>query len=225
MFSKALNNYFEVLSNPAKAFGVIFSEKLPMWIPLLLIIVTTVVGTQFIYDQALDMQINLVEYNPQIDEDQVDQVVSGMEMAKEPPLRYFATTIPAIFVPIIYAIIALLIFITGNFIFGGKATYGDVFTLITYASAVAFIQWVAQILITVISGAGPTFFSPAAFLPIEEFYTTTFKLLSTLDIFQFWSIAVVGIGLKKLYDFSLSKAMSIPVGIYVLYVVLFKVIF
>ena len=166
-----------------------------------------------------------VEINPDIGEDQIDQAMQGMEMFKESPMRYFGAAMPLLIMPIMFAISALLILIGGNFIFGGKASYGDIFKMVTYGSAISIVGWVAQLLVFFVTGNAPTIFSPAAFLPLEEFYTTTYILLNTLDIFTLWSLIVSGFGISVLYRFDMTKSMAIPFGFYILYVVIFKLIF
>jgi len=225
MFSKALSSYFDVISNPKKAFETIFAEKLPVWVPLVLVLLVTLAGTSLIFDQAIDMETLKLEYNPDIGEDEFDQTMQYMEKMKEPPMKYFGIAMPLIFIPVIFAISALLVLLGGNFIFGGKAKYGDVFKLIAYGSAISIVSWAAQLLVFYISGNAPTLFSPAAFLPLAEFYTATYSILAALDIFTLWSLAVTGFGISVLYKFDMTKSMAIPFGFYILYIVVFKLIF
>ena len=210
MFAKALSSYFDVIASPKKAFETIFTEKLPVWVPLVLILLVTYAGTFIIYEQAMDMQIALLEVNPDVGEDQMDQAMQGMEMMKSGAMKYFGAAMPVVITPIFYAISALLILLAGNFVFGGKAKFADLFTLVTYSSAVGLVSWVAQLLVFFITGNAPTFFSGAAFLPLEEYYTTVYALLSTLDIFMIWSLIVTGIGINVLYRFDMTKSMAIP---------------
>ena len=224
MFSKAVTEFFNTITTPVAAFEKILAEKLPVWVPLVLIIFTAVVTTHFTYDVSLDRQIELMEYNEDIPEDQADMAIQQMDKLKEPPLRYIFYVLPVITVPVMYALMAVFFLLVGNFVLGGKATFADVFNVTIYAGAISIFQFIIQIAYVLITGTGPLLTSPAAFLPLEDAFTVMYKVLSALDIFVIWYLVIVGLGLKVLYKFTTGKAMLIPFGLYAIYVIIFKVL-
>ncbi len=225
MFAKTVTEFFNTIANPVSAFEKIITEKLPVWVPLVIMIFMGVVSTHFTYDVSMDMQKELLEYNDDIPEDQADMAMEQMDKMKEPPLRYVFYGVPLIAIPIIYALMAVFFLLVGNFVLGGKATFGEIFSVTVFAGSISVIQLLIQIAYVLITGTGPLITSPAAFLPLSDYYTTFYKLLSTLDIFVIWYLVVAGLGLKVLYKFKTAKAMIIPFGLYALYIIIFKVIF
>jgi hypothetical protein len=225
MFSESLKNYFGVITSPAESFKNVFDNKLSLWIPLILYSIVMVGTTHFIYDAALDLQITLMEYNPAIDENTMEMSIQGTEMARSGVMRIlFAYVVPFLMGPILFVIIAFFVMVAGNFFLGGKAKFNDLFKLVTYASALSIIGMVLQIILQFTGDQGIVQFSPAALLPLSEYYTTTYQLLAALDLFQLLFLFFIGVGIKVLYNFDTTKAMLIPFGWYALYFIIFKIV-
>ena len=229
MFAKSLSTFLNVIAGPKEAFETVITEKLSFWIPLILVIILALVATHYLYDPIMEMEITKMEYNPDIPEDQADMAATQMEKITEPPLRYvFSIAMPILGTFIGLAIYALFYMLMGNFVFGGKGSFGDLFTIAVYASAVSVVEIFAQLGIFFATGNFTIFNAAALMLPLSEFYTTTYTLLSAIDIFKLWYLFVVGFGIKALYKFDTVKAMAVPFGLYLAWIVVtngFKAIF
>ena len=105
------------------------------------------------------------------------------------------------FIAILFAAIAaLVLWGTINFLFGGRATYGQVFAVWMFGTLPLIFQWLLGII--TMFGIDPDSFNPNNFVGSNIGYylpSETAKWLTTLagaiDIFWIWSLILVGIGL------------------------------
>ena len=99
------------------------------------------------------------------------------------------------------AVISLVLLGTINFVFGGKAKFGSIFTVWMYAMMPSCIKTILGIGVLFAGTAPDSFniknFAPtnlAAFMNPMETNPGLYSLLSSIDFVTIWTLALVGIG-------------------------------
>ena len=102
---------------------------------------------------------------------------------------------------VIAAVIALVLWGTINFGFGGKATFGEVYAVWMYAGLPLVIKWLLAI-ITLFAGLDADSFNPRnpvgtnlGYYLSPELPKWLISIATSLDIFMIWSFILAGIGL------------------------------
>jgi hypothetical protein len=102
----------------------------------------------------------------------------------------------------IVALGSLVLWGTINFVFGGKATFGGVFTVWMYASLPGTIKSLLGTVVLFMPGAAPETFNLNNFAPTNigsilsplETNAALYKLATSLDFTTIWSVVLMGIG-------------------------------
>lgn len=113
----------------------------------------------------------------------------------------FAAT--PILILVIVALGALVLWGTINFVFGGKATFGSIFTVWMYAGLPGLIKTLLGVVVLFTGGAPETFnlanFAPTnvgSFLSVTETNPALYRLATALDVTTIWTMVLMGIGLS-----------------------------
>ncbi|MEO7028265.1 MAG: YIP1 family protein [Acidobacteriaceae bacterium] len=100
---------------------------------------------------------------------------------------------------IFIAIFALALWATINFGFGGKATFGQVFCVTTYAFLISCIKTLLAVVVLYTGKASESFTMDSMVGTSPGYYIDTPGVLKTLltsfDVFTIWMMIVLGIGL------------------------------
>jgi len=147
---------------------------------------------------------NMVHLNPTLDEKlaqapaaQREGTLKGMQYG--PEIGFAASPI---LVLIVVALGSLVLLGTINFVFGGKATFGSIFTVWMYASLPGIFKELLGAIV-IFAGTAPESFnlnnfaptSIGAFLNPLETNAALYKLASALDVTTIWTLALLGIGI------------------------------
>jgi hypothetical protein len=191
--------------------------------PLLLMILCTF-GTSWVIVHRVDMRDFITkqfEKNPRMESMPKDQ----KEQAIERGAKFSAGIIYAtpIFIPLGVLIIAGILMVTGNFIFGGTATYKQIFSVVSHAQLTGIITGILAVVILylkdptdvdlqnlVASNLGPLVPAESKFLH---------RAAISMDLFSFWQIYLMGTGLAICARLSKGKgimAVAIPWLLFVL---------
>jgi hypothetical protein len=99
------------------------------------------------------------------------------------------------------ALLSLGLWATINFVFGGKATYGSIFTVWIFATLPTIVKTLLGVLVIFAGAAPETFniknFAPtnaAAFLNPLEANKVLYTLASSLDVVTIWTLVLLGMG-------------------------------
>ncbi|MGD0096840.1 MAG: Yip1 family protein [Terracidiphilus sp.] len=190
---------------PSKTFEDIKRGNRSWWMPFLIFVV---VG--YIFFAAVAYKIGM----QQVTENQIHLNASQEEkMAQMPPAQreigmkfatYFTEGIFAATPLLLLGVVALLslgLWGTINFVFGGKATYGSIFTVWMYASLPSIVKSLLGILVIFLNSAPESFniknFAPTnlgAFLNPLETNKALYALASSIDAVTIWTLVLLGIG-------------------------------
>jgi len=109
-------------------------------------------------------------------------------------------------------VVALVLLVLQQFI-GGRARFGTLFTVVAMARIPSIFKGIIHTwLVSFVPASEIPYVtvSAAAFLPRESFGSLTYQLLSHLDPFAFWYLALLGIGFAVVNGVSLRRGV-VPV--------------
>lgn len=130
---------------------------------------------------------------------------------------YFGAGAQLVAVPIVYLIMAGILFAIFSAGMGGDATFKQLYAVVVHSGAIGVVQ---QLFVMPINYARGSLSSPtnlAALLPMlpERGFVT--YLLGTIDVFLVWSTMVLAIGLAALYR---RRTQPIAIMLFVIYAVI-----
>jgi len=191
---------------PSKTFEDIQRGNKSWWMPFLIMIL---VG--YVFFAAITLKVgwaqvaeNAIHQNPKTEEKMAqatpDQRELSMKITQYSMEGAFAAS--PILILIVVAVCGVVLWGTINFAFGGKATFGGVFSVYMFASLPGIIKSLLGALV-LFTGAAPESFnlnnfaptSVGAFLNPLETNAAVYKLASALDVTTIWSMVLLGIGI------------------------------
>ena len=200
-----LQRVTNTFSAPSKTFEDIKRGNKSWWLPFVLIVVVT-----YILFAAITMKItwgtvvdNTIRMDPKAEARMAQLPAEQRETANKFTLYAVEGSFIAspLFVLAGVALLTLGLWGTINFVFGGKASYGSIFSVWFYASLPGLIKSLLGTVV-IFAGATPeTFniknFAPtnvAAFLPVMETNKALYSLASSLDVITIWTLVLLGMG-------------------------------
>ncbi len=216
-----------------RMYGVFFSPKAtfadiarrPDWVfPFVIGIVTSVLSGYFLQDVIWEVTREQMQNNPNISPEQLEQTLQ----AAETWVRYSSWIMPLITTVLMYVVIAALLLFSGNVLLGGEARFVQVFSVVCWSSLVNVVNSLVNVPLMrsrgeLASATNLTFLAPEA-----EMQSVTYFLLSQLDLFYLWWVALLGMGLAAVYNYTTQKGITIVASWWVLYIIIasvFKLIF
>ena len=205
-----------VLMSPNETFASIVRQ--PDWVvPLVVILVVALVGG-IVFAQRVDFASGMreaMEQNNKLPPDQVDRMVR-ISTAVAKIFAYCSPVLSAIILLIVAGAL-LLVFR----LFGGEGDFRQAFSVTVYAWMPGIIK---SIIITAIIAVRTVSLndlailvrSNLAFLVTMKEHPMLFTLLSSLDVFTFWLLALLVIGFSYVSKFSKSKSAAIVISLWII---------
>jgi hypothetical protein len=220
-FSRITGVFFE----PGKTFADI--GRRPTWVvPVLLLVLVTVavtftMGQKIGWEQMVRQQMEANPRTAQLTAEQREaQIAVGTRMG-----GIFAYMVP-VFLPVYYLIVSgVLLGMTAMMSAGLK--FKQVFGVVAHANLPGLVSAVLMIVVMFLKSPSdlniqnPLAFNPAAFMDPQTSSKFVYSLASSLDLFSFWIIFLLAIGLsaaagKKLSFGGALTAVVVPWAIWVL---------
>jgi hypothetical protein len=210
----------------ARAIGVIVSPKetyadvaaKPRILGALALVLVIVIGvsTTFFSSQlgkelVLEQNVRMMErFGVQVSDQMYDQIED--RIMNQPP--YLTMIAPAIFLPLMAAILAGVILGTYTALLGGDATFKQVYAIVIYSGFLIALQglFVYPMFYLKESMSSPT--SLAVFLPFLDEASFMGRLLGAVDLFYLWWIVNLAIGVGVLYKKATSPIVSTMLAVY-----------
>lgn len=194
-----------IFTAPSKTFTEIANGRRSWWLPfviallfsyLFFAVVTVRVGWNQVAENALHMNAKTEEKLAQAPPAQREQTLKITQYSMEG--GFIAAPVSILLVT---CVVALILWGTINFGFGGKATFGGVFAVSIFASLPGVIKTLLGTLVTFF--AAPDSFNIANFAPTNlgaflsptETNVALYKLATALDFTTIWSVVLTAIGL------------------------------
>lgn len=192
-------------SAPSKTFTDIKNGHLSWWLPFLLYIALGY-AFYFVVDAKVGMRQsaeNQIHLSPKAEERMANLTPEQRETQMK-----LSTTITRIvflcipvFIVIMGLVISLVMWGTINFGFGGRATFGKVWTVWVYGMLPSIFKTLLGIIV-LFAGAAPESFNSrnyaptnlGAFLSPLDVGPVIYSLASSIDIITIWTLVLVGMG-------------------------------
>lgn len=196
-----------VLLEPRDVFTSLHERK--HWQDALLpILITAVVGLgSMVVLKNLLVEIQLLQtekyimYNSKIPEDQKEEILyDSLEKIQNPSISMtvIGYSSSALSTPVRILSMSLIVLMIGNFFFGGKSLYGDVLVMTSYTYMITVLEslvkvplMITQWRLDIQTGLG--------LLGIGEPGEFIYNFLSGMDLFSFWRIILLAVGMSVLY--------------------------
>ena len=212
----------------SRIFGVFFAPRAtyaavaahPKWLGVLAVSCVLIAGGYFVFlstevgkKAAFDQQTQMIEsFGIKLNDAAYDRMEAGIERA-----RYTTPIGQVIVIPIVLAIMAGILLGVFNALLGGDATYKQVYAILAHSTVIAVLQNLFALPLDYLreSLSSPT--TLGAIMPFVDEGTFLGRLLSTIDLFQVWSIVSVAIGLGVLYK---RRTTPIAVSLFIVFFVI-----
>jgi Yip1 domain len=194
-----------IFTAPSKTFADIKRGNKSWWLPFILAAIAgyllyAVVTTKIGMEQVVQNQIHL---SPK----QEERLSQASPEQRETSMKISLGITNGVFLggPILLLIIlgvgSVGLWGTINFLFGGKATYGSIFTVWMYAGLPGIIKVLLGIIV-IFAGTAPESFNIknyaptnlGAFLNPLETNAALYSLASSIDLVTIWTMVLLGIG-------------------------------
>jgi Yip1 domain len=194
----------DTFTAPSKTFTDIKLGHKSWWLPFVIYVVLgfafyAAVNSKVGMRQVVDNQIRL---SPKSEE----RLGALTPEQRESQMKISTTITQAIFIatPVFLlatgAVIALVLWGTINFGFGGRAKFGSIFTVWMYSMLPSIIKTILGIVV-IYAGVAPESFNIKNFAPTNlgaflptDINPALYSLATSIDIITIWSLALVGIG-------------------------------
>lgn len=200
-----LQRVINTFTAPSKTFEDIKNGNRSWWMPWL---IAAVVGYLLFASVAFKIGMQqVVDNQMHLKPDQEEKLAQATPEARELANKISLYVTEGIFIaaPVLVlggvALLSLGLWATINFVFGGRATYGSIFTVWIYAGLPGIVKTLLGI-ITIFAGTAPESFNiknfaptnAAAFLNPVETNKAVYALLTSLDVVTIWTLVLLAIG-------------------------------
>ena len=207
-----------VLFTPRQTFQGIVAA--PRWLGMLLLIAIFMglvtflfLSTQVGRDAVLDQQVSAMEaFGVTVSDQMYAQLEGRLAYA-----RYTGAASQLVALPIVYLIMAGILFAIFNAAMGGDATFKQVYTVVVHSGAVSIVQQLFVMPLNYYRGSMNSPTNLAAMLPMLPEKSFLTYLLGTVDIFLIWWLIVLAIGLAVLYR---RRTQPVAITLFAIYAVI-----
>jgi ABC-type multidrug transport system fused ATPase/permease subunit len=202
-----MQRVINVFAAPSKTFADIKAGHKSWWMPFLITVLCgaflwTAINSQVTWKTVYENQQKLA---PEFAKRMMDQMPPDQRAAADargPKTQAITWALSPLGLLVYDLLMALILWPTINFGFGGKASYGSILAVIIYAG---LVLWPIRLLlggIALFAGASPDGFNVgnpaptniAAFLNQADTNKALYALLTAIDIPTFWCLVVTSIG-------------------------------
>jgi len=203
-FVKRLMNVFYAPSETFEAF-VARRDWKDLWIPLIILALAGLVASVILEDLTIDYRLDnlerVIENSNRIPAERKEEFLNQQyEKTVNPSptaiVLGYATAILA--TPARVLFFALVIFMIGNFIFGGEAKYLDLLILSGYVYLINILELLVKIPL-MLSKWDMEVSTGLGLLGIGEFGDFIYHFLAGVDVFAFWRVILFAIGMSVIY--------------------------
>jgi len=212
------------LSFPARVVGVLFSPtetfadivRRPAFIAPLVLLMLLALGAQLLITQRIGVEQvvrSQIANNPRVaqltPEQQEQAIQQGLAIAK---YSMYATPL---FSAVFFLAIAGLFLVIANFVLGGEVRYKTMFTVSLYGFMPGVVYTILAAITVRLKQPGdidvrnlvPA--SNLGFLVDVEAHKALHRLAASMDVFSFWQLALLGIGIAAAARFSFKKGLAV----------------
>lgn len=191
----------------------------PDWlVPVFIMIVVTIITIISTTDLQIEMQKEFIDNSEMIPEERKNDMLDNLENQGIVKAKVVPAIGGAVTIFLSYAIIAGAFLLFGNFIYGGQASFKQMFSLTSWGSLIGLVEMAVKLPLILSKGTLKVFTSLAVFMETSESKTVIFKVLDAFNIFSIWKIIVFSIGFSIIYKMSRGKSYAAIITLYVIYI-------
>lgn len=203
-FVKRLINVFYA---PSETFEAITTRRdwKDLWIPLIILALVGLVASVILKDLTIDYRLDnlerVIENSNRIPAERKAEILNQQyEKTVNPsPFAMVLGYVTAILAtPVRVLFFALVVFMAGNFIFGGEAKYIDLLILSGYVYLINILELLVKIPL-MLSKWDMEVSTGLGLLGIGEFGDFIYHFLAGVDVFAFWRVILFAIGMSVIY--------------------------
>lgn len=202
----AVSGIFQVFSSPGSFFSSL-KNKQAWLIPFVLTLIVAAVLGHFtrpliIKDLAPQIRANLEKYKAQMPSERFNAAMADIDKmeqeAEENAFQIKYILIAAIFIVIGYFFIAFIGWLSGNFMFGGKANFWLIMNVVAFASLIGLSGDIIRGVMMLAKDSSAVYTGLGMLKPVND-GSFVYYLFRQIDLFSIWRIIVTAIGLGALY--------------------------
>lgn len=208
--------FIRIFTDPATVFEDVRIR--PDWLlPLLITVVISVGFSLVTQDLMIDFQKEAIYENSLIPEELKDAAIEQNE--NKSPMRLniesIGQSVLGVFVVYLFAAGAFLV--VGNFILGGKASFKQLFSLVSWTGLIGGLELLVKLPLALSKGTLHVYTSLALLMDLSQKKTPLFMILDAIDVFTIWKIVLWSMGMSIIYQFSKAKGYTAIISLYAIY--------
>ncbi|MEW6051393.1 MAG: YIP1 family protein [Candidatus Zixiibacteriota bacterium] len=199
----SLRGLWEVFFKPTQ-FMTELRERPAVLVALVVVVLLSAIFFALMKDIIYDLQVNTPEFQERM---RGQALTPGMQQIIKIQTVAFGV-IAQVLIPLIAAALGLF---WGNFVFAGKASFKQLMAVMTYGTVIATVGMLVGLPIMLAKGTMVPPFGLGILGASQGYDSFLFTLLSKFDVFLFFELAVIGIGLSVLYNVTRSRGIVLSI--------------
>jgi hypothetical protein len=202
-----MNNLINVFLEPRETFTSLQEQNnwknafLPIVIAAIIGFVSMVVLSELLTEVQIEQTEKYIMGSSQIPDDQKEEILSeSLENITHPTstMVFIGYVSSSLSTPVRIFMMSLIILLIGNFFFGGKSSYGTILVMTSYTYMIAVIESLIKIPLMV-SQWRVDIHTGLGLLGLGEKGSFLYNFLVGMDLFAFWRVIVLAVGMSVLY--------------------------
>lgn len=216
-----LSRLFGVVTAPKATFAAVVAH--PRWLGMLVLLCVlsaALVGGFLLTGVGQDAWVDAALSGGPFGGEMTDQQIEGVR--RMAPFVGYGTMIGILFfVPILYIVVAAILFAVFNAAMGGNATFKQLFAVVVHSGVIGLLGQLFTVPMNYMRGVMTSATNLAVLLPFIPETSFVGRLLGAIDIFLIWQLIVLAIGLGVLYR---RRTQPIATTLFVIYGIIALVI-
>ena len=231
-----LGTMINVLTAPGETFETIvkdFNWRQALF-PILLLAVINIISGTIMKEQVNEIKFeqasSWINNSNQMTDEQKDETITSIKKSMNKDLGilgilFVGDSIPPFFSsflqwPIRIVFFTLFAMLVGNLFLGGGGTYGRMFTLTAFAYMPSVVEYIIKTPIQYISD-NIMIYTGLGVLGVGEQGEFLNSFLAGIDVFAFWRVYLVAVGMSILYNKSTKSTLSAVTALWIFGIVVF----
>ena len=197
--------FINIFTNPSKTFAELINR--PTWLmPLLIVTIVGAIASQFTLDVQSKATLEMIRNMPGLSKEQVaefekSQADSGSLTSR---VKNFAKGIAA--KPIWIVIVSAIFLFVGKVVLGGDSSFKKIFSIYCWSNLISIPGVIITSYLIILKKNMFVSLSPALVIPGSPLESIGSLILSQLEFFTLWQLAVFAIGFAMAFNISIKKA-------------------
>lgn len=224
------DKFVGILSSPGEVYQTIVGTEpnTKNWaIPLVLTIIVGIIFTFVVFTQpAIQQQMQETQYKAmqqrvadgKMTQEQMDRATEMNPAKPGSPMFLIFGSVGVVFViSISLFLYSLVYFVAGKFAFHSIVPYKKILEVNGMAMYVAAVVSLLSMVIVVAMGSIYASLSPVLFISDFDPTNKQHKLMAALNLFEFWNLFVIGVGLSKVWNVTIGKSLGVVGGVWLVW--------